>query len=192
MNVSRRLTRELKERGKMLARWLNDDLPYTTPPNPAGRARILQILQLLLQIQAKRRSDLRLWEQPEIEQMARELDSITRVYRTWPSFTVDHRPGKIGNITVAHMWEGGPLEETEALAAIEALVKASVLKRLAFCATCKTRWIFRSKADLKYCSLKCRQARYEKSAQRRAQKKKHNRAYYQRWLKRKRKKHGKR
>jgi hypothetical protein len=191
MATFRRLTSELKEQGKMLARWLNDDLPHR--PNPAGRARILEILQLLAQIQAKIRLDLRLWEQkPEVAQMAKKLESITRTYSTWPRFALDHRPGKIGNITVVHMWERGSLEETNALVTIEALIKAGALKRLAFCATCKTRWIFRSKSDLKYCSLQCRQARYEKSAKRKAQKKKHNSEYYQRWLKRKRKKHGKR
>jgi hypothetical protein len=191
MNTSRRLTSELKERGKMLARWLNDDLPYR--PNPAGRARIVEILQLLTQIQAKIRPDLRLWEQkPEVAQMAKELESITRTYSTWPRFALDHRPGKIGNIKIVHMWERGSLEETNALETIEAFIKAGVLERLTFCVECKTRWIFRSKADVKYCSRKCRQARYEESDKRRAQKKKHNSEYYQRWLKRKRRKHGKR
>jgi hypothetical protein len=51
------------------------------------------------------------------------------------------------------------------------LAAAGLLERLAMCAQCGERWIFRSKATKLHCSLKCRQKRYESTPERKAARK---------------------
>jgi hypothetical protein len=180
MDVFCRLTRELKDQGRWLAHWLNDGRE-----RDGDKTRVKKILALLQKLQRVLRPGTPIWKIPEVEQVEKALVELTSYYQTWPRFAAESDGRGIG---IAHMWIRGSLEESQALRNIEALIKARVLERLAFCAACQTRWIFRSKADLKYCSRQCRQAPYEASAKRQKQKKQHNREYYQRWLKRKRRK----
>jgi hypothetical protein len=185
MAMLRRLNRELRRQGKRLADWLN----YGRERN-GDKSRVKEILMSIEALQRALRPGTPAWRIPEVQQMERALDKLTSYYRSWPRFGVssDSR-----YITVVHMWERGSLEETEHLRTIEALMKVRAVARFTMCAECKTRWVFRSKSDEKYCGRQCRQARYERTDKRIAQKKKHNQEYYQRWLKRKRRReHGKR
>ena len=166
----KRVSRELKTRATWLVHWLNYDLKWlSTPPPLLGRERILQIIGLLSQIQAKRRPNVHLWKQPEIEQMARDLNSIMKAYRTWMAFDLDHRPGKIGEIIYKQMW-GTDLNESRALSLIVELLKVGLFDDLTMCKECKQRWVFRIGAHGHFCSVKCRTADYEKQPARQKRK----------------------
>jgi hypothetical protein len=190
--------------------WLNGSagLDDRTPTDlvQAARARVLGLLDRLKRLEsllAPARSKGK-WRQPAVWKLSeesrrkaraleQELDQITRFYRTWPRYT--YNPNDC-HIQAVHMWERGTAEEDYAVYNIEQLIRAGLLDRLTLCARCQQKWIFRARADQLYCGWKCRQAEYEETASRIARRKQHQKDYYDRWFKRKRRtkgrKHGKR
>lgn len=187
--MNRRLTRglgEVKQQGKWLACWLNDGRERS-----GDKTRTLAIIDRLQKLQSLLEPGTPVWRLAnvkEVKGLEQELAEVTRHYLSWPRYAVESDSSGIG---VAHIWLRGSPEESHAKIVIEKLLDANLLDRLALCAECKRRWVFRIKSDSKYCTRQCRQARYEATDERKTQKKKHNREYYQRWLRRDRKRRGK-
>jgi hypothetical protein len=70
------------------------------------------------------------------------------------------------------------LEESQALRAIEELLRAGFLDRLALCAQCKQRWVFRQRKKDRFCKRQCRQNWYEQTSRRKEDRKGYFRKRY--------------
>jgi hypothetical protein len=163
------------QRGKWLAKWLNEGWRADQREGRA-RARIERIIDLIQKLQIELRPGTPLWKLPRAEAIEKDLEKLTRRYRTWPRFAAANDESYIG---VAHMWKRGSLEEMEAL---EVTLNAGLLENLTFCEACKRHRVFRSGKKGRYCSTPCRQMRYEASPRRKELKAQRNREYYQRWF----------
>jgi hypothetical protein len=172
-----RASRDIRVRASWLAAWLNGMLPHAARQK-RGRARVQRIIGLLQELQSALRPGMPLWKLPEVTRIETDLQKLTRRYRTWPRFAAASVATYIG---VAHIWGHG-LEEGIAFSLIEDLLKARLLNGLTFCETCKHQWVFRSGEKGKYCSTRCRQARYEATPERKLQKIKNAKRYYKQKL----------
>jgi hypothetical protein len=159
---------QLMTSGVGLANWLNSG------KTAEAVDRVKKVIRLLQQLQAALRPGTPLWKLPEATRLEKELEGVTRRYLTWPRFAVASDASSIG---IAHMWERGGLEETNALGIIEGLLRAGELGRLALCEGCRERWLFRYRRR-KHCDDKCRQLPYEAKPQRIAAKRKRSRDRY--------------
>jgi hypothetical protein len=168
----------MKSRAYWLVAWLNGSLPKAANQQRA-RVRIGRIIGLLQELQNALRPGTPIWKLPEVTRIEMDLQKLTRRYRTWPRFAVASDASYIG---IAHMWKRGSLEETMALSLIEEMVNARLLGGLTFCEACKHRWVFRSGEKSKYCTTKCRQARYEATPERKLQKRENAKRYYRKNL----------
>jgi len=170
----------MKPRTAFLTAWLNGDTPNAAAQESA-KNRVVKIITLLQEMNSAMRKGVPLWQTPDVGRIEAELWALTKNYQTAPRFAGESDGGAIG---VAHMWMGGgQFEEMNMISLIEELVKAGLLVGLTMCKTCKRRWVFRNGKKGMYCSRECRQAPYEKSERRRALKRKGNREYYERWVK---------
>jgi hypothetical protein len=153
--------------GEWLATWLNFGRE-----EGGDKTRIKELIALLQKLEGLLRSarGTPIWKLPEVNTVEAELNKLTRKYTSWLRFGPESDASGIG---VAHMWlpGSGSLGETQALKHLERLAAAGLLERLAMCAQCGERWIFRSKATKLHCSLKCRQKRYESTPERKAARK---------------------
>jgi hypothetical protein len=164
----------MKWRVSWLAAWLNGDLP-NAKAQQRPKARIKRIIGLLQELQDALRPGTPLWRLPEVGRIEKNLETLTCRYRTWPRFGAQLDASRI---VVAHMWDRGSFEETISLSLIEELLNAGLLRGLTLCETCRLRWVFRRGGKGKYCSTKCRQARYEATPERKLQKRKNAKRYY--------------
>ena len=113
----------------------------------------------------------------KVREAEEAVNTCTKRYKMRPLFTASFEFGDQIENTFESL-AGGSLEEWQAVEVLQGLVGAGLLDRLALCAQCGVKWIFRWRKDQQVCGGRCRQKRYESSERRKTERTSYALWYY--------------
>jgi hypothetical protein len=156
-------------------------------PEVGDKTRVLELIPKLQELHVSLDSAPPAWQQIGLErwdaltgklnQLSNDINERTRRYRGQLTFLPDLRSGAVRD-GFGWLPHSATLHEGQALEDLIQLARTGNLDRLALCAQCRQRWVFRSRKNRRYCSDKCCQEEYEKSPERKEQKRKYQIDYY--------------
>jgi hypothetical protein len=158
---------------KWLVKWLNTETGPLRERN-RDKTRIKRLIGRLQTLSTALRETPR-----SVHAQEGEVFAIMKHYKMRPLFLAAFDRNEI---EIAHQLIGHGSEEGQAIEALQALVAEGLLDRITMCSQCGTKWIFRARKNQQYCSERCRQNRYEGSAERKAQRREYMRKYYRDYL----------
>lgn len=107
------------------------------------------------------------------------VNVCTRRYKMRPLFLFKGSPEGDDRLENAYLrLAGGGVNEWQAIEVLQELVRSRLLDRLALCAQCGVKWIFRWRKDKQACGERCRQKQYESSERRKTERTSYALWYY--------------